>query len=161
MTTSQLSCARRPTRLQRPPHKTFVMSLLAALLSAALLAAPGHCTLPSGFGRKKDPVPSIKTDVKFIRCDACQHIAKAAHRSVAALRTAQPHWKPLTEEAIIEHLEQMCNPQGEQGEWILHLDVQEDGDKLKVVEMSGVCTSRARLPSPASYGAMGAPGSFT
>ena len=124
------------------------MSLLAALAAAAALAAPAHAMMPGGFGRKKEPVPSIKSDVKYIRCDVCQHIAKAAHRSVGTLRKEQPHWKPLTEDSIIEHLEMMCNPQGEQGEWILHLDVQEDGDKLKVVEMSGVCLACACATPP-------------
>lgn len=44
----------------------------------------------------------------------------------------------LTEDAIIEGLEKMCDPDKEAGEWITKIDLQEEGDKLKLVDMDGV-----------------------
>ena len=106
-----------------------LLVLLLVLNSAALIRAAGK-----GFGRKKELVPTIKTDVKYIKCEVCQLVAKHAHRSVADLRAQQPSWKKLSEEEILTHLESICNSQKEEGEWITRVDVQEEGDRLRAVE---------------------------
>jgi hypothetical protein len=110
----------------------------AFVFAVVILCGTTHGMMPSGFGRKKETIPAIKSDIKYIKCDVCELVAREAYRSVGSLRKSQPTWKKLTEEAIMEHLEKMCNPQTEQGEWILHLDVEEQRNVLKVVEKSGV-----------------------
>jgi NMD protein affecting ribosome stability and mRNA decay len=91
-----------------------------------------------GFGRKKEVVPAIKSDIKHIRCEVCQHVAANAYRNIAQLRALQPKWKVLSEEEILAKLEHVCNSQKEEGEWITHLDVQQEGSKLRVVQMEKV-----------------------
>eukprot|EP00983_Pelagomonas_calceolata_P100256 1158546-Pelagomonas_calceolata.AAC.3 len=44
----------------------------------------------------------------------------------------------LHEDAIIEGLEKMCDPDKEAGEWLTKIDIVEDGDQLKLVEMDEV-----------------------
>lgn len=39
---------------------------------------------------------------------------------------------------IIDRLEKICDPDKEAGEWITMVDLQEEGDKLKVVDMGHV-----------------------
>ena len=60
--------------------------------------------------------------------------------------TASPHCAcaQLQEGDIIERLEKMCNPDSEQGEWLNQLDIQEEGDKLKLVDMGQVSDSGQR-----------------
>ncbi len=44
----------------------------------------------------------------------------------------------LHEDAIIEGLEKMCDPDKEAGEWLTKIDIVEDGEQLKLVEMDEV-----------------------
>jgi hypothetical protein len=119
----------------------------AFVLAVALLGGTANGMMPSGFGRKKEPIPAIKSDIKYIKCDVCKHVARVAYRSVGSLRKSQPSWKKLSEEAIMGHLDKLCNPQTEEGEWILHMDIKEQAGALKVVEMTGVCTMQKVTPS--------------
>lgn len=48
------------------------------------------------------------------------------------------HTLQLSESDIMESLETMCDPDTEAGDWLNFLDLQEDGDRLKVTTMSGV-----------------------
>ena len=122
---------------ERLHFRKFVCSMLPAALGLLMLGEAHG--MQSGFGRKKEVVPTIKSDVKYIKCEACQLIAKQVHRSVAELRTQQPSWKKLTEEEMLTHLEGICNPQKEEGEWLTRLDVKQQDGKLRVVEMNEVC----------------------
>ena len=108
----------------------------------------GHMAsaMQSGFGRKKDVIPSIKTDVKYIRCQVCELVAKEAFTAVARMRQSQPSWKQLSEDDILGHLEALCDPQREEGTWTLKLDVKEEGEKLNVVEMGNVRAPGRSLP---------------
>ena len=115
-----------------------VLLMLCTVLHAAFHGVQRAHAAPSGFGKKKEPVPAIKSDMKYIKCEVCQLIAKQVSRSVADLRAQQPHWKTLSEDEILTHLESMCNTGKEEGEWITKLDVQQQGNEVKVVEMSQV-----------------------
>lgn len=44
----------------------------------------------------------------------------------------------VTEADIIDKLETMCNTDKEAGEWITQIDLQEEDDKLKLVDMGQV-----------------------
>jgi len=48
----------------------------------------------------------------------------------------------LHEDAIIEGLEHMCDPEHEAGEWLIKMDIVEEGDQLKLVDMEQVRVSR-------------------
>lgn len=91
-----------------------------------------------GFGRKKEVVPAIRSDIKYIQCQFCRIAARHLHRSVADLRKDVPSWKRVTENDIQEHLEVACNTDKIEGEWLLKLDVQERQDELVLTEMSKV-----------------------
>lgn len=49
----------------------------------------------------------------------------------------------LKEADIIDRLEKMCDPDKLAGSWIANFDIQEDGDKLKLVDMGTVRGLRA------------------
>jgi hypothetical protein len=69
----------------------------------------------------------------------CETLSKHMHRTIKGMRDSLPKWDRLTEAAIFDKLEVMCNPtKTGEGEWLTKLDIQEDGDRLRVVEMSGV-----------------------
>lgn len=94
-----------------------------------------------GFGKKRETIPLLREDIKFIQCEMCEKVSKHLHRTVNRMREALPKWDKLTEAAIFDQLEVMCDPAKDAGEWISHLDIQEDGDRLRVVEMTGVRTT--------------------
>jgi hypothetical protein len=119
-------------------------------LALTLLTA----AMQSGFGRRKEPVPAIKSDIKFIKCEACKLVAKEAHQAAANLRRQQPSWRRVTEEEILNHLESLCAPQQDQGDWITKLDVQVDGEVLRIVQMQGVCSRALLCPSCTLLGTM-------
>eukprot|EP00892_Ulva_mutabilis_P012851 jgi/Ulvmu1/9939/UM058_0022.1 len=108
--------------------------LVVLVLCAAISVVP--IAQAQGFGRKKEIVPAIKDDIKYIQCQFCGIAAKRLHRSVGDLRRDAPSWKKISEDDILEHLEAACNADKVEGEWILHLDVQEQGDELVIKEMS-------------------------
>lgn len=112
---------------------TWVIPIVLGLLLACVTLA-----MPSGFGHKKEPVPAVKSDMKYIQCEACEKTAEAIHRAVGDLRSALPKWKTLTEIEILDMLEKICLSDAESGEWLAKLDLQEDGERLRVVEMPTV-----------------------
>lgn len=127
-------------------HSEIVLFVLAVICFA-------HVANAQGFGRKKEIIPAIRTDIKYIECQFCQAAAKHLHHSIDNLRQDAPSWKPVTESDIQEHLELACNADKDEGEWLLKFDVQEHGAELVLKEMSkvrhtrdwdqGVCTQRA------------------
>lgn len=110
------------------------LGALACLLafSPAVLGAPG-------FGQKQPTIAALKEDIKFVECEMCEALSKHMHGTIKGMRDALHSWEHLTEVAIFDKLELMCNPRktGE-GDWLAKLDIQEDGDRLRVVEMPGV-----------------------
>ena len=108
------------------------------VLLVLLLMLGTACAMQSGFGNKKEVIPSIKPDIKFIRCQVCELVAKEAHAGVAQHRAELPHWKKVTEEDIMTYLETLCDPKLEEGTWIIKQDIQEDGEVLRVVDMGTV-----------------------
>jgi hypothetical protein len=101
-------------------------------------------TAPQGFGRKKGVIPAIKEDIPFIECQFCQITASHLHSTVADLRAQLPSWKKLSEEKILEAVENACAVDKEEGEWITTLDVVEEGKSLVVKEMQKVGSGKPR-----------------
>ena len=52
-------------------------------MACAQMGMPGM-----GGGKKDTKVPAVKSDVKFIRCDVCEEMAKTLRRDVKEMRTA-------------------------------------------------------------------------
>ena len=77
---------------------------------------------------------AVKSDVKFIKCEVCEHLADAVTQEYAALREETPE-KKLTETMVIEKIEKMCDPSAKEGDWIITKDLQEKGSRLRVVDM--------------------------
>ena len=118
-------------------RRNISVSAKRVLLALLLMLGPASA-MQSGFGNKKEVIPSIKTDIKFIRCQVCELVAKEAHAGVAQHRAELPHWKKVTEEDIMIYLETLCDPKLEEGTWIIKQDIQEDGEVLRVVDMGPV-----------------------
>ena len=114
------------------------MKLVSSLLVLAL--ATHLCVaMPKGFGRKKETVPMLRDDMKYIQCEMCERVAKQAYRTVKQAREELPQWESLTEATILEKLESLCDPEKENaGEWIAMLDVQQENNSLRIAVMTTV-----------------------
>ncbi len=53
----------------------------------------------------------------------------------------------MCEADIIELLEEICDPDTDNGDWITEFDLQENGDKLELVDMRSVCVPRVGGPA--------------
>ena len=54
-----------------------------------------------GMGKKEEKIPAVKSDIKYIRCQVCEHLAKQARNVVKALQAElKPGKKVRTE---LEH----------------------------------------------------------
>ncbi|KAH9314821.1 hypothetical protein KI387_023448 [Taxus chinensis] len=84
-------------------------------------------------GPKKQNAVARKEDIPYIKCEVCAQIVKQLHRQVTEKRD-QIAPKQLSEYQIIEVAENICSLKKHEGDWLLHLDIVEDGDKLKLVE---------------------------
>jgi len=122
-----------------------------------MMLATAAAQMP-GMGGEKTKAPVMKADLKFIRCATCEELAKTLHRDVKTMRDELPaHIKKLPEIDIIERVENVCDPEKTAGEWITHLDMLEDGDKIKLVyhEAPSKCESECRTIAKACEEVMG------
>lgn len=105
-----------------------------AVLSGQAMGAP-----------KKPIAVARREDIPYIKCGVCEQIVKQLDRQVTSKRN-QIAPKRLSEYEIIEVAENICNLKKEEGDWLLHLDIVEDGDKLKLVEQEqeGDCNAECR-----------------
>lgn len=105
-----------------------------AVLTGQAMAAP-----------KKPIAVARKEDIPYIKCGVCQQIVKQLDRQVTNKRK-QIAPKRLSEYQIIELVENICNLKKEDGDWMLYLDIVEDGDKLKLVEQEqeGDCNAECK-----------------
>lgn len=105
-----------------------------ALVCLLQLAAAQFGGMP-GMGMPEQPkAHAVKSDVQYIKCQACEALVKQAYRHTKTKREGlKPHQK-LSESDIIEHLEQMCDPSKPEGQWISHYDIVEKGTELKLVD---------------------------
>eukprot|EP01026_Neomeris_dumetosa_P026829 TRINITY_DN2183_c0_g1_i1.p1 TRINITY_DN2183_c0_g1~~TRINITY_DN2183_c0_g1_i1.p1 ORF type:complete len:299 (-),score=34.13 TRINITY_DN2183_c0_g1_i1:226-1122(-) len=103
--------------------------------------------MADGFGKDiNEKAAYVKGDLKFIRCQACQLLAKQAYRQVKDKRSQLPPGQTLKEIDIIEMMEKITDPDADEGEWITQIDIQEKGDKLVLVEYEDYseCKSECR-----------------
>ena len=88
---------------------------------------------------------AVKSDVKYIRCQVCQEVAKVLSREASTLRDAKG--AKLKESDVLEKVEKVCDPEAVEGEWLITHDLQEKGSELKMVLMKdqyGACGSECK-----------------
>lgn len=88
------------------------------------------------FNPSKPAAKPVKSDVKYIKCQVCELLAKNAYRQVKDLQKMLKPSQKLDELAVIEIMERITDPTKEQGEWIAKIDLVESGDQLLAVEQS-------------------------
>ncbi|GLI59428.1 hypothetical protein VaNZ11_001311, partial [Volvox africanus] len=100
------------------------------------------------FGGPKRPKPKApvnKDDIKYIKCQVCEAMAKEA-RNIAKDLGQLAGAKKVSEADILERLEKMCNPDQNEGDWITTYDIVEQGADLHLKDtgMVGKCKSKCR-----------------
>lgn len=113
-----------------------------SVLLFGLFLGLGYATLALGAGIKMPPGMELevgkRSDVKYIKCGACEHLAKNAYRMARELRDELKPGKQLEEFVLIEKVEKLGNPNKDEGEWIAALDMVEDGKRIRLVEMDEI-----------------------
>lgn len=86
--------------------------------------------IPVSYSAKKPVLTARKEDIPFIKCQVCEKLAAQLHQQVDKKQT-QISPKKVTEFDIIELAENVCNLKKEEGDWILKIDIVENGKKLE------------------------------
>ncbi|GLJ15110.1 hypothetical protein SUGI_0246960 [Cryptomeria japonica] len=96
-------------------------------------------------GPKNQNAVARKEDIPYIKCGVCEQLSQQLHRQVTEKRKKVAPQK-LSEYQIIEVAENICSLKKHEGDWLLHLDIVEDGDKLKLVEQEeeGECNTECK-----------------
>jgi hypothetical protein len=110
-----------------PKRRSSRLALLACALLLALLAADAKVTVHDK-GKKKGPARAVKSDVKYIKCQVCEEVAKTLSREASSLRDEKG--AKLTESDVLEKVEKVCDPTAEEGEWLVKHDLVEKGTAL-------------------------------
>ncbi|KAJ8751080.1 hypothetical protein K2173_016261 [Erythroxylum novogranatense] len=113
--------------------------------------------LPVLYVAAKKPVTSArKEDIPFIKCQVCEKLAAELYQQVQK-KQSQIAPKKISEYQIIEIAENVCNLKKEEADWILKIDIVEQGDKLELVEQDseGQCNSECKTIEKACQEIMG------
>ncbi|PPR97624.1 hypothetical protein GOBAR_AA23056 [Gossypium barbadense] len=102
-------------------------------------------SLPVSVYAKKPVAIPRKEDVPHIKCQVCEKIASQLVQQVQSKQT-QISPKKISEYQIIEIAENVCNLKKEEADWILKIDIVEQGDKLELVEQDaeGICNTECK-----------------
>ncbi|KAL3642928.1 hypothetical protein CASFOL_013743 [Castilleja foliolosa] len=117
-------------------------SLVLTLLYAIVIV---FCLVPLSQGAKKPVGVARKEDIPFIKCQVCEKLASQLHHQVQS-KQAEISPKKISEYQIIEIAENVCNLKKQEADWILKIDIVEQGDKLELVEQDseGQCDSECK-----------------
>ncbi|KAI8565428.1 hypothetical protein RHMOL_Rhmol03G0258300 [Rhododendron molle] len=94
----------------------------------------------------KKPVGAArKEDIPYIKCQVCEKLAHQLYQQVQD-KQAQISPKKISEYEIIEISENVCNLKKQEADWVLKIDIVEQGDKLELVEheSEGQCNSKCK-----------------
>ncbi|GMI94869.1 Sensitive to Salt1 [Hibiscus trionum] len=120
------------------------MEQISVLLIPVLLLL--STSLPVSLCAKK-PVAAAprKEDIPFIKCQVCEKLASQLYQQVQSKQT-QISPKKISEYQIIEIAENVCNLKKEEADWILKIDIVEQGDRLELVEQDaeGICNTECK-----------------
>lgn len=128
----------------RSIRSLFTFLLISVIL---LVGLPTGADAAGKKKKKKDPLElrAVKSDVKYIRCQVCQEVAKVLSREASTLRDTKG--AKLKESDVLEKVEKVCDPEAVEGEWLITHDLQEKGSELKMVLMKdqyGACGSECK-----------------
>ncbi|GLT79055.1 hypothetical protein SLA2020_505650 [Shorea laevis] len=101
--------------------------------------------VPISRGLKKPVTVARKEDVPYIKCQVCEKLASQLHQQVQK-KQSQIGSKKISEFQVIEIAENVCNLKKEEADWILRIDIVEQGNKLELVEqdVEGQCNSECK-----------------
>ncbi|KAJ0745526.1 putative saposin B type domain-containing protein [Helianthus annuus] len=93
----------------------------------------------------KSPGVARKDDIPFIKCQVCEKLAKQLYEQVRD-KQANISPKKVSEYEVIEISENVCNLKKLEADWILKIDIVEQGDRLELVEQDseGQCGSECK-----------------
>ncbi|XP_028114920.1 uncharacterized protein LOC114312832 [Camellia sinensis] len=125
-----------------------VVLVLAALVVSTWVPM-SHCS-------KKPVGAARKEDIPYIKCQVCEKLANQLYQQVQA-KQAQISPKKISEYQIIDIAENLCNLKKQEADWILKIDIVEQGDKLVLVEQDseGQCNSKCKTIERACEEVMG------
>ncbi|XP_047330908.1 uncharacterized protein LOC124934422 [Impatiens glandulifera] len=123
------------------------------LISSALLISSW---IPVSICAKKPVGVARKEDVPFIKCQVCETLSRQIHQQVEAKKD-QISPKKVSEYEIIELVENVCNLKKMEADWILKIDIVEQGDKLELIEQDseGQCNSKCKTIERACHEVLG------
>lgn len=86
-----------------------------------------------------------KEDIPYIKCQVCEKLAYQLYHHVQN-KQADISPKKISEYQIIEISENVCNLKKQEADWILKIDIVEQGDRLELVEQDseGQCNSECK-----------------
>ncbi|XP_022960850.1 uncharacterized protein LOC111461534 [Cucurbita moschata] len=94
---------------------------------------------------KKPSATARKEDIPYIKCQVCEKLGAQLYHQVEK-KQAEIAPKKISEYQIIEIAENVCNLKKAEADWILQIDIVEQGDKLELVEQNteGQCNSECK-----------------
>ncbi|XP_023516412.1 uncharacterized protein LOC111780286 [Cucurbita pepo subsp. pepo] len=94
---------------------------------------------------KKPSATARREDIPYIKCQVCEKLAAQLYHQVEK-KQAEIAPKKISEYQIIEIAENVCNLKKAEADWILQIDIVEQGDKLELVEQNteGQCNSECK-----------------
>ncbi|CAN4092562.1 unnamed protein product [Withania somnifera] len=97
-----------------------------------------------------------KEDIPYIKCQVCEKLAYQLYHQVQK-KQADISPKKISEYQIIEISENLCNLKKQEADWILKIDIVEQGDRLELVEQDdeGQCNSECKTIERACQDVMG------
>ncbi|KAI9119030.1 hypothetical protein K1719_009705 [Acacia pycnantha] len=117
--------------------KTLLYVVVASLFISACVP-PAYCS-------KKPVGKARREDIPYIKCQVCEKLAKQLYHQVQK-KQAEIAPKKISEYQIIEIAENVCNLKKAEGDWILQIDIEENEDRLELVEQDseGQCNSECK-----------------
>lgn len=115
-----------------------VALLLLSFIAITIWFPIVHCS-------KKAVGVARKEDIPYIKCQVCEMLAYQLYHQVQN-KQAEISPKKITEYQIIEISENVCNLKKQEADWILKIDIVEQGDRLELVEQDseGQCNSECK-----------------
>ncbi|XP_076910332.1 uncharacterized protein LOC143567940 [Bidens hawaiensis] len=97
------------------------------------------------YGSKSSPGVARRDDIPFIKCQVCEKLAKELYEQVRD-KQSKITPKKISEYDVIEISENICNLKKHEADWMLKIDIVEQGDRLELVEQDseGQCGSECK-----------------
>ncbi|EXB38813.1 hypothetical protein L484_027246 [Morus notabilis] len=131
------------------------MANLKAILVVVSVLLAFTC-IPISECTKKPVSGARKEDVPYIKCQVCEKVAAQLYHQVQK-KQAEIAPKKISEYQIIEIAENVCNLKKAEADWILQIDIVEQGDRLELAEQGteGQCNSECKTIERACQEVMG------